>query len=168
MARPVEWFQRLPRILAILAQSDAPALLNRTSIQQLFGVERRNAQYLLRRFGAVRLGNALVIERERLASQLEGLAGADDFERRRRRHEQVRTVLTEARATWQLARISLPEPSAEGLSQLPPTIQLEPGRLAIHFSGAVDLLGQLLELSKAIGEDFDRFEGMLNQDPLPS
>jgi hypothetical protein len=66
----------------------------------------------------------------------------------------------------QLSRIVLPEPASGSLSDLPSTIRLEPGALRIEFRGAIDLLSQLLELSRAIGEDFERFEGLLSQDPL--
>ena len=166
MPRPVDWFQRLPHIIARLDQPDQPPLLNRQNIQDLFAVERRNAQYLLGRFGATRLGNALVIERTVLATALQTLQSQDDFERQVHRQRQVRAVLAKRRLTLQLARISLPDPISETLNTLPASIRLAPGHLAIEFSGAVDLLTQLLELSRAIGEDFDRFEALLNQDPL--
>jgi hypothetical protein len=166
MARPVEWFQRLPQILTRLEAPSCPAVLNRKLIEQLFGVERRNAQYLLIRFGAARLGNALVIDRQHLVGALREFSTQDNFERQVRRHEHVRTVLSERRADLQLARISLRESPARGKGELPASIQLAPGRLSIEFAGVVDLLSQLLELSQAIGADFERFEGMLNQDPL--
>lgn len=167
MARPVEWFQRVPQILAVLEAPDQPALYNRRSIQELFGVQQRNAHALLRRFGATRLGNALVIERLQLSAALKSLLKQDDTIRQLDRHRKVREVLAERRAVLQLARISLPEPTT-ARAVLPPSIRLEPGFLAIEFSSAVDLLSQLLELSRAIGEDFDRYEGMLNRDPLLS
>ncbi len=166
MARPVDWFQRLPQILSLLAQPDQPAILNRQAIQHLFGVERRNAQYLLIRFGATRLGNALVIERQQLISALEEFSGQEDFERQVRRHQQVRETLAERRASLQLSRITLPDPVSNSLGDLPASIRLEPGQLQIRFTGAVDLLSQLVELSRAIGEDFERFEALLNQEPL--
>ena len=162
MARPVEWFQRLPQIIALLEQPDQPQLLNRQAIQDLFAVERRNGQYLLARFGATRLGNALVITPTQLAVALRGLQSRDDFERQVHRHQQVRTVLVQRRTNLQLARISLPDPISETLNTLPSSIRLSPGHLSIDFSGAVDLLTQLLELSRAIGEDFDHFEALLN------
>ena len=166
MARPVDWFQRLPQIIAVLVQPDQPQLLNRQAIQDLFAVERRNAQYLLARFGATRLGNALVIDRTQLAAALRNLQSQDDFERQVHRHQQVRAVLAKRRLTLQLSRITLPDPISETLNTLPSSIRLGPGHLSIEFSGAVDLLTQLLELSRAIGEDFDHFEALLTQDPL--
>ena len=75
-------------------------------------------------------------------------------------------MLAKRRLTLQLARISLPDPISETLNALPSSIRLAPGHLAIEFSGAVDLLTQLLELARAIGEDFDHFEALLKQDPL--
>lgn len=165
MARSVDWFQRLPQILALLEEPGHPQLLNRQGIQDLFGVERRNAQYLLTRFGAARFGNALCIERAQLANALRELATQDGCVRQIQRHQNVRTVLADRRVSLKLARITLP-PSSNSLGQLPSTIQFEPGCLSIEFSGAVDLLGQLLELSRAIGDDFERFEALLNRDPL--
>ena len=166
MARPVDWFQRLPKIIALLDQPGQPQLLHRQAIQDLFGVERRNAQYLLGRFGATRLGNALVIPPALLAAALRALQNQDDFERQVHRHNQVRAVLAKRRLTLQLSRITLPDPISETLNTLPSSIRLGPGHLSIEFSGAVDLLTQLLELSRAIGEDFGHFEALLNQDPL--
>ena len=166
MARSVDWFQRLPQILALLEEPGHPQLLNRQGIQDLFGVERRNAQYLLTRFGASRFGNALCIERAQLANALRELATQDGCVRQIQRHQNVRTVLADRRAGLKLARITQPPPSSNSPGQLPSTIQFEPGRLAIEFSGAVDLLSQLFELSRAIGDDFERFEALLNRDPL--
>ncbi len=121
----------------------------------------------MKRFGASRLGNALVIERGQLSAAIKTVLEQDEIRRQLRRHEHVRGVLAERRTVLQLARISLPEP-ASGRHDLPPSIRLEPGHLSIDFSSAVDLLAQLLDLSRAIGEDFDRYEGMLNRDPLCS
>ena len=166
MARPIDWFQRLPQIIALLEQPDRPQLLNRQAIQDLFAVERRNAQYLLARFGANRLGNALVIPPALLAASLRALQNQDDFERQVHRHNQVRAVLAQRRTNLQLSRISLPDPISGTLTSLPSSIRLGPGHLSIEFSGTIDLLTQLLELSRAIGEDFDRFEALLSQDPL--
>ena len=166
MARPVDWFQRLPQIIALLEQPDQPQLLNRQSIQDLFAVERRNAQYLLARFGGTRLGNALVIPPALLAAALRTLQNQDDFERQTHRHQQVRAVLAQRRANLQLSRITLPDPISQTLHSLPSSIRLSPGHLSIEFSGTVELLTHLLELSRAIGEDFDRFEALLSQDPL--
>ena len=127
MARPVDLFQRLPKIIALLEQPDQSQLLNRQAIQDLFGIERRNAQYLLGRFGATRLGNALVIDRTHLAAALLALQSQDDFERQVHRHQQVRAVLAKRRLTLQLSRISLPDPISETLNALPSSIRLAPG-----------------------------------------
>ncbi len=169
MPRPIDWFHRLPQIFDSLETPGRPALLNRQAIQTLFGVERRTAHSLLRRFGAERLGNALVVDRHSLAQALRQLASQDDVSRENRRHERVRETLAERRATLRLARITLHDsPAVEALADLPPSIELVPGQLRIQFAGTVDLLSQLLALSRAIGEDFERFEALLNQDPLTS
>lgn len=164
--RPIEWFQRLPAILAQLDVPCQPAWIDRAAIERLFGVSRRNAHYLMARFGALRLGNLLVVEPASLAAKLRLLTAQDEVVRQVRRHERVRAVIQERRAGLKLARITLPEPTIGALAHLPGSIRLAPGHLAIDFTGAIDLLTQLTELSKAIGDDFDRFEGLLNQDPL--
>ena len=107
-----------------------------------------------------------MIEREALVQALRSLSAQEDVERQFRRHERVRAVLQDRRAGLKLARISLPEPTSGALSHLPPSLRLSPGHLAIDFTGAIDLLTQLTELSKAIGEDFTEFERLLSQDPL--
>ena len=164
--RPIEWFQRLPHILAQLDSPKQPNWLDRAAVEHLFGVSRRNAHYLMARFGAQRLGNLLVIEPAALAAKLRELITQDQVVRQVRRHERVRAFIQERRAGLKLARITLPEPTIGALAHLPESIRLAPGHLAIDFTGAIDLLTQLTELSKAIGDDFDRFEGLLNQDPL--
>lgn len=166
MARPIEWFQHLPRILAELEALAEPHLLNRHAIQALFRVERRNAQYLMTRFGAQRLGNALFLERGPLLAALRDYSQQDHVERRQLHHDRVRDVISQRRADLQLSRITLRETQPVPLADLPSSINLGPGRLSIDFRGAVDLLSQLLELSQAIGADFEHFERMLNQDPL--
>ena len=164
MARPVEWFQRLPDILRLL--KDASPLLDRRQIEGLFAVSPRNAVHLLNRFGATRVGYALVIGREELTTALGAIASEDDYQRHYDRRRRVIAELAGRREDLKLARITLPESAASRLAELRPTIRLTPGHLSIQFDGAVDLLGQLLELSQVIGADFDRFEGLLAQDPL--
>ena len=103
-----------------------------------------------------------MIERDSLIQKLVSLQTSDEVTAQLRRHQRVRVALQQRRASLHLARISLPQPTIGALSRLPPSIQLAPGHLAIQFSGAIDLLTQLTELSTAIGEDFDTFEGLLN------
>ncbi len=114
------------------------------------------------RFGAQRLGNLLVVERSTLAAKLRELTTQDEVVQQLRRHERVRAAMQEGRAGVKFARITLPEPTAGSLAHLPGSIRLAPGHLAIDFTDAIDLLTQLTELSKAIGEDFDHFEALLN------
>jgi len=105
--RPIEWFQRLPAILAQLDVPCQPAWIDRAAIERLFGVSRRNAHYLMARFGALRLGNLLVVEPASLAAKLRLLTAQDEVVRQVRRHERVRAVIQERRAGLKLARIDL-------------------------------------------------------------
>jgi hypothetical protein len=166
MARPIEWFQRLPRIMEALEQPGTSLLLNRRDMERLFGVSPRTALHLLARFGALRIGNVLALPKDQLAAALAKLSSEEDYLLLKNRHERLVSRLSERREDLRLSRITLPEPATARLGDLPESIRLEPGRLTVEFSGAVDLLGQLLELSRAIGADFERFEGMLRQDPL--
>jgi hypothetical protein len=166
MARPIEWFQRLPWILEALEQPGTSLLLNRRDVEQLFGVSPRTALHLLTRFGAMRIGNILALPKDQLVAALRKITSEDDYQLLKLRHDRLIERLSEHREDLRLSRITLPEPATNRLGELPASIRLEPGRLTVKFSDAVDLLGQLLELSRAIGEDFDRFEGILNQDPL--
>jgi hypothetical protein len=152
------WLLRVPRIIDELSALPAP-VVDRSVIERVFGVRRRRAIYLLGGFGGYQVGRTFVIERETLIGRLRAIAAGESFHFERRRHQHLTEGLERLRRNNRAARISLPVPSpAPHSASLPDGVELEPGRLVIHFAGGRDLLAKLYGIAQAAAEDFDRFE----------
>jgi hypothetical protein len=77
-----------------------------------------------------------------------------------RRHR-ILDLLAQAQRQSRARRLSVPLSLAATpceLAALPAGIFLEPRRLEVHFSGAVDLLEKLVTLSQVLSQDFENFE----------
>ena len=62
-------------------------MLDRASIEKLFGVKRWQAIQLLHRFGGYQIGKAFLVDRQELVDQLEAIRAGEAFtcEQQRRR-----------------------------------------------------------------------------------
>lgn len=162
MPRQPQWYLRVPSALAALADFPAP-VVDRSALEDLLGIGRRDAIRLMHRLGAYQCGRTFVVEREELRQRLEALARGDRWQWEQRRRSRVGEHLAEAQRSWKTRRIAIPaeaprQPPNSGIS---PAIRLTPGRLEIEFTGAVDLLARLLELTRAMGDDYEGFERLL-------
>lgn len=163
MPRKTEWIHRLDQALEELRLLPCPSI-DRATVEKLFDVSPRQALRILDRLGAYRAGKSLLVDRVELIDKIEALRqdAAVQFERRRR--ERVDAQLNELRRQLAARRITI---AARGdvrdmtMTQLPERVRLEPGELRIEFDGTEDLLARLLELSKAILNDYDSFEARI-------
>lgn len=161
-AKP-SWFLRVPEILAEL-ESLAVPFLDRPTVERLFLVRRRRANQLMTRFGGFQVGRTFLVDRNQLMEWLHAVADGRDFDLERRRHARLLQSLEEARKVQAARRVRVPAPPeahSREIQDLPPGIQLRPGELYIQFSGAEDLLRQLVQLSQAIMNDYARFEALV-------
>jgi hypothetical protein len=159
MPRRPQWFLQVPQALAALAEFPAP-VVDRSGLEGLLGVGRRDAIRLMHRLGGYQSGGAFLIVKEDLRRALEAIAHGDTWQWEVRRREKVAKRLSEIRQEWAGRQVLIPA-AQEGL---PDTIRLAPQRLEVTFEDALDLLGQLLRLTQAMSSDYESFERLLDHD----
>jgi hypothetical protein len=155
------WIKYVPQILQTLESPAAPSLLDRPAVEVLFGLRRRQAIHLLRRFGGYKIGKTFLVPRETVVRFLRDPNLWSAAGEERGRFEQVRSALGEARQELQQRSIPIPartEALRLDLSGLPAGIRLETAQLTVQFETPVDLLEKLFALSQALTNDYDTFE----------
>jgi hypothetical protein len=152
-----EWFQRLPSILAELEAYPAP-MLDRASLQKLFGVGRRTAVNLMARFGAEQqAGRTSLLSRMRLLKELRTEQSGDSVVYEQKRRERLVSLMDEARREVQRKRLEIKiDPRQQGVTftSLPSKIEVRPRELRITFTDEEDLLTSLALFSRAMENDF--------------
>jgi len=155
------WIDRVPEILKTLESGGSPPFLDRPAVEALFGVRRRQAIELLRRFGGYQVGKTFLAPREAVAGFLRHPQRWAAAAEERGRFERVRDALGEARQELDQRRIAIPTCEAMfrvELGGLPAGIVLEAGKLTVAFATPAELLEKLFALSQALGNDYDTFE----------
>jgi hypothetical protein len=155
------WIDRVPEILETLESPGAPPFLDRPTVEMLFGLRRRQAIALLRRFGGYQVGKTFLAPRPAVAGFLRDPDRWRAAAHERGRFEGVRRALGEARQELALRRIAIParaETFGLEFSGLPAGIGFEPGQLTVAFANPAELLEKLFALAQALGNDYDTFE----------
>ena len=159
-ARP-RWHSKLDDIRQSLTDMDVP-VIDRPTIEQLFGVGRRQANNLIRIHHGYQVGTSKVVARDKLLAGLEkmgahrGVAGAETT-RKSRLIEALEAIQRRPRPR----RIVLPPPPPprQGSTSLPPGFTVSaPGELRLQFSTPEELLGRIQSLLEAAVKDFASFE----------
>jgi hypothetical protein len=135
-------------------------VVDRSIIESLFGLRRRQAIELLHRFGGYQAGLTFLVDRRLLIDHLQRLANGEEFQREMRRKERLEDVVDQLRRHRAAVRVKIPvapDVFDRKLADLPLGVALEAGHLHIDFSGTEDLLSKLFELSQAASNDYDRF-----------
>ena len=157
-AKPL-WLLRLPQIIEALESIVAP-VVDRESVERLFGVSRRRAIQLLHRFGGYQAGKTFLVDRQDLVAQLRAIRDSEVFSREAKRRERVVRELDEI-SRLQKARavkIKVARDEAAKARGLPQGVRVEPGRLVVEFEGLEELLTRLFKLSQSALQDFAVFE----------
>ena len=154
-----QWLLRVPRILEEIRHFPAP-VLDRASIEKLFGVKRWQAIQLLHRFGGYQAGKTFLVDRQALVQQLEAIQAGDEFSYQQKRRQRVVDELNKARKYLKAAavKISVREGASFEMEGLPAGVRLEGDQLLIQFESVPDLLSKLYELGQTIANDFERFK----------
>lgn len=167
-AKP-QWLLRLPQILAALESMITP-VVDRASIEHLFGVGRRRAIQLLHRFGGYQTGKTFLVDRQELIRQLVAIRDGETFALEAKRRQRVLHELEEA-ARLQKARavkLQVSREEVEKLRGLPDGVTVEPGQLVVEFDGVEELLRKLYEVSQSAARDFYAFEKAIQYFPPES
>ena len=91
-----QWLTRLPDIVAAIEQVKVP-VIDRTGIENLFGLRRRRAIELMHRLGGFESGGAFLVERARLLSELRSVMDGEDYVREAHRRERLRDAVEKRR-----------------------------------------------------------------------
>ena len=163
------WIERVPRILETLQSADCPPFLDRASVQRLFGdLSARQANRLMQRCHGYHVGRSVLVARESLTSLVENSQKSGAVDREIARKQRLLSTLAIARVEARSRAIQIPTQAPNAWVQfddLSPGIRFVPGELRIEFSGSMDLLQKLFELSQAIANDQVRFETLANTAP---
>ena len=158
-ARP-RWHAKLDDIRQSLTGMDVP-VIDRPTIERLFGVGRRQANNLMRIHHGYQLGTSKVVARDKLLAGLEkmgahrGVATAET-KRKSRLIEALEAVQRKPRPRRIVPPPPPPRPSS---SSLPPGFAITaPGELRLQFSTPEELLGRIQSLLEAAVKDFASFE----------
>jgi hypothetical protein len=153
------WLLKIPEIIRMLQAFEVP-VVDRATIERLFGLRRRQAIELLHRLGGYQTSRTFLVDRHLLIEHLQRLAAGEEFDRESRRRERLDGSIDQLRRHQTAARVRIPVPPDvynRKLKDLSAGVALEPGHLHVAFSGAEELLGKLYELAQAASNDFDRF-----------
>jgi hypothetical protein len=153
------WFHRLDEILEVLRTAET-SHLDRLAVQRLFGVRERRARQLMAGLPGLRAGNASAVLRQALIARLEETAAGGLFQWETNRRARVVDELDRTRRQLAARRVRIPaaaDVEDRRLRDLSGAIALKPGELRIEFYGAEDLAAKLLELSKAMANDWPAF-----------
>lgn len=143
-------------------------MLDRGAVEQLFGLGRRQAIHLLRRFGGYLVGGALVVERAALAGRLESLRRGAGYEREERRQQRLQGKIDQLRRFRAAARVRIPvraDVFSRRVRDLPPGVSLRPGNLQVEFRTCAELLEKLFEIGQAAANDFETFQAAVEEAP---
>jgi hypothetical protein len=157
------WLKRLPEIRVALEKSKAP-FLDRSSVESLFGVRRRQALKLVHTLGGYRVGNVFLAPREAVIDFLDATLHGKQYRAERVRRERVIDSIDEARREIHARKVTFRVPVVaprRTLAELPEGVRLSPTELQVSFAGAQDLLEKLFLLSRAMAADFARFEDLV-------
>ncbi|HZU27479.1 MAG TPA: hypothetical protein VFA04_18265 [Bryobacteraceae bacterium] len=157
-AKP-RWLLQIPAIIDTLAAMSAP-VVDRAVCERLFGLRRRRAIDLMRRFGGYQAGSAFLIDRVGLIDALHRIERDPATAEERHRKERLSVKLEEARRLHPAAQVRIavqPNMHERLVRDLPDGVCLRAGHLAIDFVGVEQLLSKLYELSQAAAYDYDAF-----------
>jgi hypothetical protein len=155
------WYRRVPEILRRIKAPDMPPVLDRSAIEELFGVRRRQAIRLLSAAHGYQVGKTFIVDRQALIAYLESVEQSGAAPQARARKRRVALAITEVAQYAEAQRVQVrtsPDALRRRPADLPAAIDLiAPGKLQISFQGAEDLLARIVELAAAATNDFPAF-----------
>ncbi len=157
-AKP-RWLLHISEIVDSLNRLSAP-VVDRATCERLFGLRRRRAIDLMRRFGGYQAGSVMLVDRLALIERLRRLAVDPEVEAEQQRRQRLSAELDRISHCRAAARVHIVVPAdvrGHRMRDLPQGVQLQPGRLVIAFAGAEQLLSSLYELAQVAMNDYEAF-----------
>ena len=159
------WLFGIPEIVARLSAMQSP-VVDRSTVERLFGVRRRRASDLVQYFGGYRVGNAVLVDRDKLIRQLEELSRDPEVLREQHRKLRISEELEKIAQQSRAARIvigNIRHIPHEAVWALPRGVSIAGGRLIVEFDCVQELLMQLYKLAQAAAADFERFSDVASR-----
>ena len=164
------WCGHLEEAIAELRALPYP-WVDRSTLERILRVRRRRAQQILQPCVRQQVGTNGVADREELIAHLRQLVAGESTYYERRRRERFAKTIQQLNQAWTTQTRTLVEaPTAivnQELTNLPAGVSLQPGKLTVEFSTAVEALEKLLALAMAAGNDLDGFERLVQVDTAP-
>lgn len=159
------WYPRAAGILKDLRSTQVP-LIDRFTVERLFGLSRRQSIRIMHQFGGYQIGRTFLIHRGQMIAALEGVLRGERLPafvaRKRRVWRDLETERTRVKAqAVEIPGVDAQRPAA--LRNLPLGVRLEPGELRIQFDQPVDLLQKLYALAQALASDYESLAGSYGQ-----
>ena len=158
------WAHRAKSILATVKRLPFERIA-RAEVEQLFGVENRSAQRLMRAFGAEPHAGPLFLTKAQTIRGLKAVVRDGAVERTTRRLARVAAAIQEASENHAARNTILPvsrqELARQTVEGFPDTIELSPGELRIRFDGMPDLLAQLMRIATAAMREPEKLEAAI-------
>ena len=168
------WIHRIPEVLEAL-HLHPDERIDRRAVEALFDLRKTAAFHLLRRLGAARCGNALLISRGQLLAGpctncVNIPAGAGSGNAANRCAPVLRICAQAEEPRWAAIDATLQQQIDQlATAGLPDSIQLAPGYLTIRCTSMEHLLKQLVLVAKALDADYEavryRIEGPIAKPP---
>ncbi len=152
MPRPVSWLPRLHEISRTVANS-IRSHYDRGDLERLFELQPRAAGKLLEMLPTVQVGTSRLLDREVLLGFLARVRKADDTAKL---FDGIRaeTASVSRRKPRSLVRRDL---EAIGISSLPASISLSPGRLEVRFGNVEELAEAMYALARVLEAEGEVF-----------
>ena len=90
------WYILVPQILESLSQPTAPPFLDRSSIERVFQVRRRQAIRLMQQWGGYQVGKTFLVDRKAVVQSLTGLLKSGCIDQVLQRKRRVFEAISEA------------------------------------------------------------------------
>ena len=152
MPRPLSWLPRLHEIRRAVSSS-VRSHYGRRELEALFELQPRAAQMLLGIVPTVQVGTSRLVEREALASFLDGVNAADDPSSF---IEQVRSERAGI-SRQKIRTLVQTDVAPVALESVPDCITLSRGQLGIRFQSVEQLAQAMYMLARILETDGDRF-----------
>ena len=139
------------KLASILAEARAPKpipFFRRRDLEALFGLQKRQALYLMHRIGAVRVSRELAVEQRDLIRWLEERIADPSVVAEQQRHERVIDRIVELKAETAARAVKIVLPEQASAAEFPAGVSLQPGLLTVSFETEQQLLERLFLLAR--------------------
>lgn len=150
-----KWFTRIEKIEVCLENQPPQARLGRAEVAALFGVQRTEAQRILRLAGGAGQDQRWDIPARRLLAWVQDRAPEADRENARREtHSRLDKDLNPA---WRKHEFTTWDRIPHRIEDWPTGVTLEPGVLHIRYNAPNELFETLMQVAQIAADDYDRF-----------